>query len=205
MRETELALKIIDYYSGWDIYKEVPSGGIIDIVCKKENVVTSIECKMQLNFDVIGQAYKNIPYVNFSYIAVPERKTRTFAFNVCKDYGIGILFCSSRGRVEEVLRPKYFRHKSAIKLEPYMKKSEAGSQNNRVTAFKNTIDEIEILLKRKGGRAHITEIFRKDSYFHYSSCSSARQAIKNLLQGRKNVIENFYFDKGFLILKQNIQ
>ena len=87
MKESELAEKFISYFSeGYEIFKEVPANGIIDIVLRSGDVVTAIEVKNKLSFEVIEQAVGNIPYVNFSYVAVPRPRHKNFAVQVCRNF-----------------------------------------------------------------------------------------------------------------------
>ena len=124
MKETELAEHFINYFSDHDIYKEVPYAGLIDIVAVKGIITTSIEVKCLLNFDVIEQAVKNIRCSNYSYIAVPMPKSKSFAYQICKNMGIGVLGLTVNGRalnVIELVKPKLNRKATKLKLETWMK------------------------------------------------------------------------------------
>lgn len=62
MTEAELAIPFLNYFSDWDVYQEVPAGGIVDIVAERKPIRISIEVKKSLNFEVIEQARKNNGY-----------------------------------------------------------------------------------------------------------------------------------------------
>lgn len=219
MKETELASKFITFLSGsYDVYSEVPCSGIIDIVGVRSPIIISIECKMCLSFDVIEQAVKNTRYSHYAYVGVPAPK-RHFGFSsrVCEQYGVGILTYSEKAnwgvmkikRNDE--RPIYIgehvparlnRNIVKPRLFEWMKKSVAGSQNDRMTAFKNTVEEIEAYLIKKGGKASIKQTF-KDVIHHYSNFTSAKSSITSMC--REGVIKNFTYDNGEFILTKITQ
>ena len=204
MKESELALKFIEYFSeGYEIFKEVPAGGIIDIYAKCENIGTAIEVKVSLNFEVIGQAFQNIHCAHFSYIAIPISKhgVSWIQKRICREFGIGILVYDSKCElVSEIIPPRFNRRARLPKLKEYMKESVAGSQNDRVTAFSASVREIEQYLKRKGGQAHIKDVL-KDVQHHWSTNSSATQCIRTWCN--KGIIKSFEFKKAHLIIKHN--
>lgn len=224
MKETELAESIVEHYSDWEVFKEVPYSGIIDIVCRKAGIHVAIECKTSLNFDVLEQALRNKEGFHFSYVAVPYakqfRSQNNIQFNICRDYGIGVLcyipqeYKQIKYRIEELVKPK-FNRKAAIrvKLHDYMKRSVAGSQNDRMTAFKFTVEQLVTELKRAGGKMEIKKMFQTEKY-HYSTNSSARLCIQRLATDQHYIsdgktytihrqIKEFYYEKGFLILTED--
>src|SRR4051812_10677668 len=94
MTEAELAQKFIDYFDdGFEIYKEVPAGGIVDIVLVDGFVRVALEVKTSLNFDVIWQAHSRRPYFHYTYAAVPVKHRRLHPAQeaLCKHLGIGVL------------------------------------------------------------------------------------------------------------------
>lgn len=221
MKETELAESIIKYYGDWEVFPEVPYSGIIDIVCRKAGIHLAIECKTSLNFEVLEQALKNQSGFHFSYIAVPYSKTLKSDYNIqykiCRDYGIGVLVYiptehrKEQYRIEERVKPKFNRKaRITVKLEEWMKRSVAGSQNERMTAFKITVEQITTELKRAGGKMCIKKMFQVEKY-HYSNNSSARICIQRLatdyvfptggqMHKIDRQIKEFYYQKGYLIL-----
>jgi len=80
-----------------------------------------------------------------------------------------------------------------------MKDSEAGSQNNRITFFKDTVNQITQMLKRRGEMSLKDVIERIDH--HYSHNASAKQCIIEMC--RRGVIKEFRFENGKLILTEN--
>jgi len=203
MRETELAQHFIDFFSDHDIYKEVPYAGIIDIVALKGNITTAIEVKCSLNFDVIEQAAKNIGCSNYSYIAVPMPKRKSFAYHICKNMGIGVLGLTVGGRsmnVVELVKPKFNRKMRKLKLKPWMKESVAGSQNDRMTAFKNTVRELKHYLERRPDKKSTVKDAINGISHHYGSVTSARSSLLSMID--RGVITDFRLENGFLILNK---
>lgn len=201
MKETELAQHFIDFFSDHDIYKEVPYCGIIDIVAVKAKIVTAIEVKCSLNFDVIEQAVKNIGCSNYSYIAVPLPKSKSFAYQICKNMGIGVLCLTVNGRnlnVVELVKPKLNRKVSSLKLEVWMKESVSGSKNDRMTAFKNTVRELKQYLERRPDKKALPKDAINGISHHYGSVTSARTSLFTMID--RGVITDFRLDQGYLVL-----
>lgn len=199
MKEEELAKHFVDFFSDHDVYQEVPAGGIIDIVAVNGIILTAIEVKTSLNIDVIEQAVRNKIYAHYSYVAVPEPKRRFFGFatRICENYGIGILSWNGL-RVNEHCRPKLNRSIHKIILADWQKRSNAGCQTGRMTAFKATIEEIEQKLKWHKGKYPIRDTFKEIGH-HYSGISSAQSSVCNMI--RQGIITSFTYEKGFFILK----
>ena len=204
MKETEVAKHIVDYLSGFDLYFEVPFGDV-DIVMKQDNIFTAIEVKVRLNFKVVEQAYMNVRNYNYSYIAVPNGKDRSFAYQICEHYGIGVLevyFHNGKfSSVTEKIKPK-FNRKSLTKyihLNDEMKKSipgASGSDGTTRTAFKITLENIEEYVSRHSG-CKIQEVFENINH-HYYSISSAKNSIYKWI--REGIIKSLYIDNGKLYL-----
>ena len=204
MKESELAQKFIDYFSeGYEIFKEVPGRGIIDIVLRNEDTLTAIEVKNKLSFDVIEQAAGNLPYVNFSYVAVPRPRGMTFAMQVCHKYGIGVLTYENivfDGGIHEWIAPERHEIVNGFQLElaDWMKKSVAGSQNERMTSFKYTIENICRYLERNDG-AKLQESL-ENVIFHWSNITCAKSAVYQWI--KKGVIKEFELRDGHLFLTE---
>ena len=218
IKEPELADKFICFFSGgYDVYPEVPAQGIIDIIAYRAPVVIAVECKMQFGFDVLEQAVKNKAFAHYSYIAIPKpiRKFSPLKEAVCKSQGIGVLtydFAEPKknnrnasqvlkgldkdtllaDRIREVVKPCLNRKIVKPNLEAWMKQSVAGSQSQRMTAFKNTVAEIERLLEKKGV-IKVDEALRRIKH-HYGSISSAKSSLYGLC--KKNIITSFTMEKG---------
>jgi len=202
--EAQLATHFINtYLSDFDVYKEVPCAGIVDIFAVKRNIYTSFEAKTSFSFDVIEQAVKNKSYSHYSYVLIPHTKKKSFAYEICREYGIGIItvFCMNDGRMGnpiEYLKPRLNRNIRKPKLADWMKLNIAGVQSGRITTFSNTVSEITAFLKRqRNQRAIVKDVFTGVSH-HYGSLTSATTCIMNMC--RKGVIKDFYFEKGYMIL-----
>lgn len=197
LKESELAKHFIDYYSdAHEIFCEVPAYSIIDFVARTGNITIGVEVKTTMNFKVIEQAYNNIAFFNYVYVAVPH-KIHDFSLRICQEFGIGVLFYGF-GKVIEVVRPKLNRKPFKPKLLDYMKTSVAGSQNDRMTAFKWSIKQIVEVLRRKDGQKieHVLEAIKH----HWSNNTSARSCIYQWC--RKGVITEFRLENGSVYLNR---
>ena len=216
MTEAELALKFIAHFEGFDVYKEVPAGGICDIVVDKGIVKVGIEVKVTLNFDVIEQAYSRRPYFHYTYIAVPiKHRVGRIQLMFCKHFGIGILgyressyanFTSRQKMeygfpdyyIEEHLAPTLNRKPCKIKLEQYMKRSIAGSQNSRITAFGFFVEKMtEVVTEEKNGIG-VKDLFDRITYKHYKTLSSFRSCLVKYCNN--GVIKGIRFEDGKLYI-----
>lgn len=191
MTETELAEKFLQHFSDCDVYKEVPAGGIIDIMVLKSPVRIALEVKTSLNFDVIQQARKNRSYANYSYVAVPESRATKYStstqLDVCKIWGIGVLSYSEHSwegtHIHQVLAPKLNRRVYKVELHDWMKRSTAGSQNDRMTAFKYFSEELVKVVHRHPSGLTPKELHSKVP-LHYSSLSSFKACVhSHVLRG----------------------
>lgn len=206
IKESDLALKFIAYFSdGYDVYKEVPCGGIIDFVAVCGKVRTSVEVKTSFSFKVIEQALANTHHCHYSYVAVPieSRYKHDFQIKLCEMLGVGVLAINKRGDVKEVAKAKLHRTvKNYIKLHDWMKESVAGSQSDRMTAFKNTVREITNQLRHQDGQ-HIDAVLSKVKH-HWATLTSAKSCIYQWC--RSGVIKEFRLEKGKLyIINQDKQ
>ena len=184
MTEADLALKFLDHFSDWDVYQEVPAAGIVDIVAERKPIRVSLEVKKSLNFEVIEQARKNTGYFNYSYVAVPMSRSIQYRngiqVDICKQFGIGILAFFERpyggeSKVQEILPPRLNRRVYKVKLEAWMKRSTAGSQNDRMTAFKFFREEMIKQVRRRPGM-DIKQLFEALPK-HYGSLSSFKSCV----------------------------
>lgn len=221
MIEKDFAKYVVEYlnYLGYDLYYEVKTHGanIIDIVGKRDNVITAFELKTSLSIAVIEQAYRNKWYSHYSYIVVPT-KTRhrsTFSEKICKDYGLGVILFNENTitysetfdrwiknytpseSFRENVYPSLNRKPILPILQNYMKDSIPGSQCERITSFKNMVNDIvKAILRRSNNKIHIDDAFGYQT--HYENLSGLK---RNLYQWCRNgVITEFYIDKGFIYL-----
>lgn len=202
--EKELAMKFIDYLSGYgyDLYFEVPtpSASITDIVGVQGNILTGFEVKTSCSIAVIKQAYHNLKHYHYSYICVNwSKKTDDFTIKICQDYGIGILAYSTDfiDLCSERAVPKLNRHIQKPTLEEWQRYSIAGSQGERLTAFKAMVDKLTSKI-RWHKKLSMKEAFGDQSYYrNFTSFQS------NIYQWcRSKVITEFYLEKGYLYLTE---
>lgn len=201
MKETELAEKFINFFGNeFQIYKEVPAMGFIDFVVKNENVTMAVEVKKTLNFNVIEQANRNKNYCDYSYIAIPSTKSQHFGYTICEMLGIGVLVYTKNNQVYEQVKPKKNRKSKYYKLnlEPYMMRSVAGSQNNRMTPFKVTIENMVKYIKRHPN-CTLNECLNNID-FHWNNISSAKNCV--YLWIKRGIITEFNIEKGKLVLNK---
>lgn len=201
MKETELAKHFTDYLSDYDLYFEVPWDGIVDIVARKAPINIAVEVKTTFSLKVIEQALSHRPYFHYSYVAVPLTKNIDMARRVCKDYGIGILaYDHSRG-VMETIKPVLNR-KAVFKGCPpdYCKRSIAGSQSGRMTAFKATCEAIVKYITRRGEGIEAKTVLKGIEHMHYTSFSSAKSSLKKYCDN--GVIKDFRIENGKFYLNK---
>jgi len=114
--EKDLAADAVEHFKkeGWEVFEEVaPYGGggkRADIVCKKGDEVIVVECKLQLNWTVLGQAdywSQAVP----TWICVPGTigyiNTRSVAQRCVNGMGMGLIELTRRynwklGKKEEL-------------------------------------------------------------------------------------------------------
>ena len=206
MKETELAQDIITYFDKFDLYFEIWD---VDIIAKSGNIITGVETKTTLNFKVIEQAFRNKSYCHYSYIAVPFAKNRSFQYQICKDYGIGILeatYSEFNGKlcdIRERVKPKLNRMAVTknLPLTDESKKSipgASGKAGTTITAFKITVQNMEYYIARHPG-CTFKELFNNIDH-HYSSFSSARGSIYEWM--RRGIIDTIYSSNGKLYLHE---
>lgn len=216
MTEAALCIKIIDYFAEFDIYKEVPGGGgIIDIVAVKTGIRTGIEAKMHLSFEVIHQAYEARNQCHYAYCAVPVKSWRLHPAQkaLCLHYGIGVLGCmelkdrsfmlAQRGKkagsiitheIKEIIAPVFNRHARKIFLHDYMKRSQAGSQSSRMTAFGYFVECFTTVVARHPTGIEFQRCFEELTFKHYRTVSLFKNAAA--LYCRTGVIKNIEFYNG---------
>lgn len=220
MTEADLALKYIDYLSEYEVYKEVPGGGgIIDLVTLIGSFRVVLEVKCALNFEVIWQAYQGRAVSHYAYAAVPVKHSIHPAQKaLCQHFGIGILAYRElktwgrsdvpKYRIEELLKPQLNRRPGKLRLEEYMKRSQAGSQNNRITAFGHFVECVEEVLGRghsiRNGERVLRMVTPKDlfeaiSYKHYNSFSVFKTCL--VKYANNGVLKNVDWDGKHFSLK----
>eukprot|EP01029_Cantina_marsupialis_P030119 TRINITY_DN79987_c0_g1_i1.p1 TRINITY_DN79987_c0_g1~~TRINITY_DN79987_c0_g1_i1.p1 ORF type:complete len:227 (+),score=25.83 TRINITY_DN79987_c0_g1_i1:904-1584(+) len=205
--EADIAQLFMNFYSDQDVYPEVPTAnGICDIVIKDLEIITTIEVKKSFTFKVLDQAIRNKNIAHYSFIGVPAFKDMQFKRKLCSDYGIGLITLDRdkhlNGSYNQIVcweepvfipDPKY-----PPKLEEWMKRSIPGTKLERMTAFKLMIEDLEIALRRAGGRADFEKIINLKRS-NYSTVQSAKQTLKNHI--RSGVVNSFAFEGSDLVLK----
>lgn len=214
MTEAQLALKFIDHFAEFDIYKEVPGGGgIIDIIAVKSEIRTAIEVKVSLSFDVMHQAFMSKVQAHYAYAAVPVKHWRLHPAQeaLCNHYGIGVIGCMElklpshyktiKGESElptheirEIIKPQFNRHARKIFLHNYMKRSQAGSQSTRMTAFGYFVECFTTVVARHIHGIDVKAAFDALEFKHYRNVSLFKNAA--VLYCRTGVIKNVEFIAG---------
>lgn len=223
MTEADLALKFIDYFAEFDIYKEVPGGGgIIDIVAVKTTIRTAIEVKIHLSFDVIQQAYEARTQCHFAYAAVPVKEWRLHPAQkaLCLHYGIGVIgYMETKNtvnfkltdammvaaalpkfQIKEILAPAFNRHARKIFLHDYMKRSMAGSQSTRMTAFGYFVECFTAVVSRHRDGVDFKKCFEDLEFKHYRNVSLFKNAVA--VYCRTGVIKDIQFIAGKFYYKK---
>lgn len=204
--ESDIAQVVIDHFNDvFEVYPEVPtSNGICDIIVKDKNIITAIEVKKSFSFDVLEQAIRNKTIAHYSLIAVPRFNNMGFKKQLCRDYGIGLILVDidvfNNNSIAGILTEQVAllnRHIHKPKLEEWMKRSVSGSKNDRMTAFKIMIEDLEHKLKRAGGAAEFEDIF-DTSVSTYSSIHSAKNTLRSHV--RNGVVKSFKFEGSKIIL-----
>lgn len=212
MTEAELAIKFIEYFSDQDVYQEVPMQGICDIVVREGNIITAIEVKQSLNFEVIEQALNNKKYAHYSYVAVPWKKWgyKGIREQILKSLGIGLLTYqevfsyknNTKSEIKEVVSPALNRQITKPDLEDWMKRSVAGSQNDRMTAFKHFVEVMQRVVAVSPSGLTVNEVWERTPR-HYSTMSSFKSCmIRYCNQG---IITNISYDKGKFYYKKPVE
>ena len=209
MKETELAQHFVEYLSCYDLYFEVDYGGCVDIVAINGNVSMSYEVKNSFNFKVLEQAIRNTRNFNYSYIAVPFSKDRTFQEKLCSDYGVGILYYDKDWRrghsVKESVPPKLNRLASAkklmLRLSDINKRSKPGAKSgdgDKITAFSVTVDALVLYVQRHQG-CKLKEAIDSLQHHYYDDKSAYTNLYRWIQSG---VINRVRLENGKLFLNK---
>lgn len=212
-----MAKYFVKYFENlsYKVYQEVktPYGAICDIIAVKDNITICIEVKTSFNFDVLEQAFNNKNFCNYSYIAVPIAKKRTFQRKVAKDYNIGVLELSKKKKYtyESIKIDDYYIYESITpllnikpkrkpKLNNFHLLNEAGSKTERMTSFKYFINQIIDLL-RKQEKLSYKEIYESLDK-HYANINSFKSAIKKYIDNNLQIVNGLSYDKNGLFIKK---
>lgn len=214
LKETDLCQPVIDYFiksEGKDIevFHEVKSSGSkkIDLVIKKDGKVIAIELKLHANLSLIKQAFYNIQYSNFSYIALPLKSKRAagerFMKNMCESLGIGILYvgwqyCHPEDKTicEMVLADEHSPIRKLSLFENQKTFVKAGEASGSCwSEYKETLMNVENYIKENGSET-IINILRKINH-HYSSAKVGSGVLIRYI--RDGTIKNLTIDEKYKV------
>lgn len=196
MTESKLAEIIIKHFEseGYVIYKEVlntnknVSNNRADIIAVKDGEYTVIETKISFGLTVIEQSYKWKPFSHYTYICLPRSKKRNgrlFGYNMCRDYGIGVIDIGSKNDVRIVHKSNYNNSPDLPGLYEEQKTQIAGvkpTKDSYITPFKITCKEIiEYVKSNISDEILLTEAIKNINH-HYSSNSSAKSALTKMIK-----------------------
>ncbi|MBO0947323.1 hypothetical protein [Fibrella forsythiae] len=200
MKETEIGDKVVQFFQlpGNEVFCEVPCAGIIDVVIKQGTIIIAIECKVSFGLSVIEQAAKNLYYSHYSYVAVPQISRGSFAYQICKEYGIGILTTgkTEQSNVCEALAPRLHRRITRPKLPEFCKLNRAGVQSDRWTSFSWFVETMKRELSRHPDGLTHKQVF--DKCGHYTSAASLKSSLLKYV--RTQVITGIEFRDGHFFL-----
>lgn len=189
-KESDLAKLIIDYFEadGYEVYKEVVNTGKgknrADVILVKNGEYTVIETKLSFGLTVIEQSFLWKPFVHFSYICIPrstKRNARLFGYNLCRDFGIGVIDIGKKGDIRIVHESSYTREPELPQLYEEQKEQEAGTTGNQyVTPFKITCKKLVEYVQENGEVPILTAL--KDIEHHYKSDASGKNALAKLIK-----------------------
>ena len=203
--EEDLGKVVVEYLKsdGWDVYQEVQmyqGGPVADIVATSGPLVMVCELKRSMSLTLLAQAdyWKRWTNVVRVFIPYPKRggNTRQFAFDICKDRGIGVVTvkaplpryadnCDEGGSFREWVKPAFRRTPMAKELravlsEKHKQHAKAGSAaGGHWTPFKQTVERLTTLVRKEPG------ISMKDAFsrieHHYASYASGRARVSALV------------------------
>jgi hypothetical protein len=95
VKEIDVGAVVAEWLSleGFTVYQEIEgAAGILDIAARRGPVVWAVECKVRLNYDVIAQAKRWVPYAHRSLVACPcHGSLHPFDRKLLDDFGLGLL------------------------------------------------------------------------------------------------------------------
>jgi hypothetical protein len=190
MSENELAKKVIEYFesNGYEIYKEVVNTGKgknrADIIAVKDDEYTVIETKVSFGLTVIEQGFKWKPFSHHVYCCMPRAKRRhgrKFGYDMCRDYGIGVIEVDKYGNVHIVHESSKTNDPELPQLYEEQKEQDAGTTGNQyVTPFKITCKKLVEHIQENGEMPLLTAI--KSIEHHYKTDASAKNALNKMIK-----------------------
>lgn len=159
MKETDLYEPIKKWLNtkGFDVYAEVKSHGFrSDVIGKSGPALANVELKLQLSFDLLDQALSRKKFFNYTYIAIPKRKSvPKFVRRFLERENIGLLQVDGDGRVIISWVAKFNRIAPPYKkdwnkfLREEMKENIGGDNGSHIlTPYKLMMDSVKKYLER---------------------------------------------------------
>ena len=212
-KETEIAEVVIAYLRNlqWEIHEEVQvfSGGpIADIVGVQGGISYVVETKTALGLPVIAQAQAWKSYANYVSVGVPySGRYIRMAEDICRHYGIGVLYVFNNRDCNQRVRPRLNRYHrawremllKAVESVPENYAAAGNADHNYYTAFRRTCDNLRRYLRENGPSVMRDVINSIDT--HYATDSTAKACISKW--ARDGVIKGVVVKKigGKLILQ----
>jgi hypothetical protein len=200
--EAEMAAKVVRWLEAdnWTVYQEVDpegrGGARADIVAVRDEMLTVVEAKTKLGWDVFAQAEHWTRFANRVYMAVPDAKRsdgRSVAFRCAGLLGLGILEVKSLWPIEEDriqavnerVEPEYratinpaLRHSLRVEHQTHAK---AGTnRGGQWTRFRQTCEAIAAYAKEHPGDTLRACLLVSDH--HYTSVSSGIQRLQKIVE-----------------------
>lgn len=198
MLETEVAGPVVEWLKRrrFRVYQEVPvrgSSGTADIVAIRGPLVVVVETKVTMSLALLGQARRWLGQFHTVSVAVPwhvQGHAKDGAIMVCNSSGIGLIYVSRQGKVEEVVSPDFHRRARVQKALDSVRPEHAdgsipaGSAGGSAwTDWKITVRDLGEVVQRKPG-VGLREAVGIIKH-HYSSDTTARRSLaKHALCGR---------------------
>lgn len=132
--------------------KNLRTGHRADIIAVKDELRWVIELKLSLSLRLIEQAVSWKKYAHFVSIAVPNWKRNNFTLEICKHFGVGLLYGCD---LHEVLAPQRQDSPVLAATPLYDKQKEfanAGNNSNSAyTPYKATMEQVLAYIQANQG------------------------------------------------------
>ncbi|MFE8701066.1 hypothetical protein ACFYKX_10715 [Cytobacillus sp. FJAT-54145] len=199
MKECQLFVPVKTFLeqAGYTVYSEVcPFGGgwRADVVGISGKIVTVVEMKKSLNFEVIHQALQWKPYAHHVYIAIPRGRKwiHPYVKKLLLQEGIGLIevhppnHLTSEPFAAGYLTPKLTRSiqsdlRDFIGHDVLANPVGGTNEGGYVTPYKRTMEQVKTLLRRKPRKwFSLNEIIEEVHTHYHSPKSSLAQALLSL-------------------------
>lgn len=186
---------------GWSVYEEVSleyqlrgkydvGDARADLVGTRGELLSVIECKIAISFELFAQAKKWLPFADVVWVAVPCGKRtdgRVEAFRVAREYyGIGVLELRDDGSGIAIrVGPRTHRRDHdalLVSLDPeHQKHASAGSPGGgQWTSFKRTASAVAAYVAKHNG-CTLAEALESTEH-HYRNKKSAIAALSKAVK-----------------------